>query len=195
MTGKTDKDRLRNLDGTLLSDGWATLTRYTFDYRHSDGRWHRQTREIYDRDDGVAILPHDPRRKTVLLVRQFRLPAYLKGGEAMLIEVCAGILEGTDPARRIALEAEEELGYRLHAIQPAFSFYVSPGSVTERITCFTAHYTPEDRIADGGGNREEGEDIEVLEIPLDDALSLVHEGAIIDAKTIMLIQHLALSQA
>ncbi|MEQ8557154.1 MAG: NUDIX domain-containing protein [Henriciella sp.] len=193
MTDGPEKDKVRNLEGTVLSDAWARLTRYSFDLRQSDGQWDSQTREIYDRQDGVAVLPYDAGRGTVLLVRQFRLPGYLKGGETALIETCAGMLDETDPADRIRLEAEEELGYRLHALERAFGFYVSPGSVTERITCFTARYTPADQVSDGGGKADEGEDIEVLEMPLDEALGLVRSGDIRDAKTIALIQHVKLS--
>lgn len=193
MTDKTDNNRVRNLEETVLSDGWARLSSYDLDYRHSDGSWHSLTREIYDRDDGVAVLPYDAARGTILLVRQFRLPAYLKGGETALTEVCAGILEGANGAERIAMEAEEELGYQLHDIEQAFSFYVSPGSVTERITCYTARYAPEDRVSDGGGKPEEGEDIAVVEMPLDEALAQVQAGGIIDAKSIMLLQHLKLT--
>jgi hypothetical protein len=69
---------------------------------------------------------------------------------------------------------------------------MSPGSVTERLTFFIADYTPADRISDGGGAADEGEDIEVLEITLDKALAQVRDGRIIDAKTIMLLQHLKL---
>ncbi|WP_187971877.1 NUDIX domain-containing protein [Aquibium microcysteis] len=188
-------DSVRLVGEELLSDNWGVLTKHVFDYRRRDGAWERQTREVYDRGHGAAILPHDPARGTVLLVRQFRLPAFLTGHTHPLLEVCAGLLEEDDPVTCIRKEAEEELGYRLDRVSLAFSPYMSPGSVSERLWCFTARYSPADRISAGGGAASEGEDIEVVELSLRDAFAAVSDGRIIDAKTIMLIQHLMLSIA
>jgi nudix-type nucleoside diphosphatase (YffH/AdpP family) len=186
------QDRIRIKSVELLSDDWARLTKTTFDYRRNDGAWETQVRQTYDRGDGAAILPFDRGRSTVLLVRQFRYPAFVTGHPEPLVEACAGLLDENDPETAIRKEAEEELGYRLRDVRRLYAPYMSPGSVTERLTFFTADYTPADRISDGGGEAEEGEDIEVLEITLDEALAQVRSGGIIDAKTIMLIQHLKL---
>lgn len=185
-------DRIRVRSVELLSDDWAKLTKTTFDYRRNDGTWETQIRQTYDRGDGAAILPFDRQRSTVLLVRQFRYPAYVTGHPEPLIEVCAGLLDENDPETAIRKEAEEELGYHLHCVRALYAPYMSPGSVTERLTFFIADYTPADRISNGGGAAEEGEDIEVMEITLDEALAMVRDGRIIDAKTIMLLQHLKL---
>ena len=67
---------------------------------------------------------------------------------------------------------------------------MSPGSVTERLHLFTAEYTAADRVGAGGGH--EGEDIEVVEVTLKDALAMVDRGEIIDAKTILLLYHVRL---
>lgn len=176
----------------MLSDDWARLTKTTFEYRRNDGRWETQVRQTYDRGDGAVILPFDPARSTVLLVRQFRYPAFASGHPEPLVEACAGLLDEHDPETAIRKEAEEELGYRLRDVRRLYAPYMSPGSLTERLTFFTADYTPADRISEGGGAAEEGEDIEVLEMTLDEALEQVRDGRIIDAKTIMLIQHLKL---
>ena len=125
-------------------------------------------------------------------MRQFRYPAFVTGHTEPLIEACAGLLDENDPETAIRKEAEEELGYRLRDIRHIYTPFMSPGSVTERLSFFTADYTPADRISDGGGSPEEGEDIEVLEMTLDDALAAIADGRIVDAKTIMLIQHLKL---
>lgn len=188
-------DPVRLVSEELLSDNWGVLTKHVFDYRRRDGAWERQTREVYDRGHGAAILPHDPARGTVLLVRQFRLPAFLTGHREPLLEVCAGLLDADDPETCIRKEAEEELGYRLDRVTLAFSPYMSPGSVSERLWCFTAQYSPTDRISAGGGAASEGEDIEVVELSLEDAFAAVGDGRIIDAKTIMLLQHLMLAAA
>ena len=186
------QDRIRIKSVEILSDDWARLTKTTFDYRRNDGSWETQIRQTYDRGNGAAILPFDRERSTVLLVRQFRYPAFVTGHPEPLIEACAGLLDDHDPETAIRKEAEEELGYHLRDVRRLYTPYMSPGSVTERLTFFTADYTPADRISDGGGAAEEGEDIEVLEITLDQALAQVRDGRIIDAKTIMLIQHLKL---
>jgi nudix-type nucleoside diphosphatase (YffH/AdpP family) len=186
------QDRIRIRSVELLSDDWARLTKTTFDYRRSDGSWETQIRQTYDRGNGAAILPFDRERKTVLLVRQFRYPAFVTGHPEPLIEACAGLLDEHDPETAIRKEAEEELGYRMRDIRHLYTPYMSPGSVTERLSFFTADYSPEDRISAGGGAAEEGEDIEVVEMTLDEAMEQVRDGRIIDAKTIMLIQHLRL---
>jgi nudix-type nucleoside diphosphatase (YffH/AdpP family) len=188
----SDEPPIRILREDILSDEWARLTRYVIDYRRSDGAWEQQVRQVYDRGNGAAILPYDPRRHTVLLVRQFRLPAYVTEHRDSLIEACAGLLDENDPETAIAKEAEEELGYRLKNLVRVFAPYMSPGSVSERVYHFIAEYSPADRFAEGGGAEHEGEDIEVLELPIGEALAMVDDGRIIDAKTILLLQHLRL---
>jgi len=184
-------DRVRILTREALSKGWATLTRYVFDLHRRDGSWQRLTREVQDHGNAVAVLPVDRDRGTVLLVRQFRLPAHLNGHDGMLIEACAGIVDpGESAEAAVVREAEEELGYRLHDVEPIFDAFVSPGSVTERMVYCTARYTPADRVSPGGGAAHEGEDIEVIEMTIDAALAAIADGEIVDAKTILLFQHL-----
>ncbi|MDJ1158567.1 NUDIX domain-containing protein [Chelatococcus sp. SYSU_G07232] len=183
--------RIRSVE--ILSDDWALLTKTTFDYRRRDGTWETQVRQAYDRGDGAVILPYDPGRGTVLLARQFRLPAYVNGHPGHLVEACAGLLDGDDPESCIRREAEEELGCRLSDVRRVFEVFMSPGSVTERLVFFVARYAPVDRVAQGGGMACEGEDIEVLELALDDALAMIATGGIIDGKTIMLLQHVKLA--
>jgi nudix-type nucleoside diphosphatase (YffH/AdpP family) len=177
----------------LLSDNWGTLKKYSYDFLRRDGRKEPHTREVYDRGNGAVVLPYDPERNTVLLTRQFRLPAFVTGHAPMLIEACAGLLDDNDAETTARKETEEELGYRLRHIERVFDVFMSPGSVTERLVFFVAAYNASDRISDGGGHEGEGEDIEVLEMTLDHALSLVRKSEIVDAKTIMLLQHLKLN--
>jgi nudix-type nucleoside diphosphatase (YffH/AdpP family) len=186
------KPNIRVKSVEVLSDDWAMLKKTTLEYQRRDGTWETQIRQTYDRGDGAAIVPFDPIRQTVLLVRQFRYVAYVTGHDEALIEACAGLLDADDPETCVRKEAEEELGYRLRDVHRLYSPYMSPGSVTERLWFFLAEYSPGDRISDGGGHADEGEDIEVLEMGLDEALQAVRDGRIIDAKTIMLLQHLKL---
>lgn len=186
------KVRIRSDD--LLSDFWGKLRKVSFDIVRRDGTVEKQVREVYDRGNGAAVLPVDPSRGTVLLARQFRMPAYLNGHNGYLIEACAGIVDEGDPEQTVLKEAEEELGYRLSQVEPVFEAFMSPGTMTERITCFTARYCPGDRVSAGGGAAHEGEDIEVLELPLSRAFDMVASGDIVDAKTILLLQYARLAK-
>lgn len=176
----------------LLSDNWYVLKKYTFDLRRRDGSWQSQTREIYDRGNGATILLYNRERRTVLLIRQFRMPTFVNGYHGYLIESAAGLLDNASPEERIRLEAEEETGYRVGHVEKIYSAFMSPGSVTERIHFFIGEYSPADRVSDGGGLEDEGEDIEVLELGFEAALSMVQSGEIVDGKTIMLLQYLEL---
>jgi GDP-mannose pyrophosphatase NudK len=129
----------------------------------------------------------------VLLVRQFRLPVYLALGHETTIEACAGKLEGMDAASRIVLEVEEEAGYLIEAPKFLFEAFMSPGAYAERISFFSVTYSPADRRTRGGGIRDDGEDIEVIEPTLDEALAMIASGEIIDAKTILLLQYAKLA--
>ncbi|MBX4826788.1 NUDIX domain-containing protein [Klebsiella grimontii] len=190
-----DAPRVRHIRETLLSDNWYTLKKYTFELLRRDGRWQEQSREAYDRGNGAVILLYNREKQTVVLVRQFRFPVWINGHDGFLIEAAAGLLDNASPEARIVAEAEEETGFRVTRIEPVFIAYMSPGSVTEKLYFFIAEYSADDRHGDGGGLATEGEDIEVLEWPLEKALRAIGEGEIVDAKTIMLLQHLALNAA
>jgi nudix-type nucleoside diphosphatase (YffH/AdpP family) len=183
---------IRHLREELLSDNWYTLKKYTFELQRRDGSWQAQSREAYDRGNGAVILLYNKAKGTVVLTRQFRLPVYINGHNGLLIEAAAGLLDDASPEARIIAEAEEETGFKVAAIDKVFEAYMSPGSVTEKLYFFIAEYSDADRSGQGGGLADEGEDIQVLEWPFEKALAAVRNGEIQDAKTIMLIQHLAL---
>lgn len=186
------KDRIRVRETRLLSDNWYVLRTTTFDWRRRDGTWQTQSREHYDRGNGAVLLPYNLANRTVLLVKQFRYPAFVNGHDDLLIEAAAGLLDDAEPEVRIRAEVEEELGYRLGAVRKVFEAFMSPGSVTEILHFFIAEYDATMRVGAGGGHPDEGEDIEVLELPIAEALAMIGDGRIRDAKTIMLLQHLAL---
>ena len=185
-------DRIRIKDVRVLSDNHYLLKTTTFEYRRGNGEWQTQARETYDRGNGATLLPYNLAQRTVVLVRQFRYPAYVNGYDDLMIEAAAGLLDNAAPETRIRAEAEEETGYRLGAVTKVFEAFMSPGSVTEKLHFFIAEYEPAMRIGSGGGLADEGEDIEVLELPVDQALALIADGRIVDAKTIMLLQYAAL---
>ena len=174
----------------VLAQARGKLTSVSFRQRRRDGEWQQRKREIYDNGNSAVILPYDPQRKTVLLTRQLRLPIYLQDRLESSIEACAGKLDGEKAETRIIKEMEEELGYRIAAVERLFALYPSPASVAEKIEFFTCCYAPADKVSDGGGLADEGEDIEVIEITLEQASGMIHSGEIIDAKTVILIQWL-----
>ncbi|MFZ0810556.1 NUDIX domain-containing protein [Bradyrhizobium sp.] len=188
----TVSDRIRVKDVRVLSSNYATLKDTTFEWRRADGEWQTQTRETFDRGNAATLLPYHLKQRTVVLVKQFRYPAYVSGYDDLLIEAAAGLLDNEAPELRIRAEAEEEIGYRLGAISKIFEAFMSPGAVTEKMHFFVAEYEPEMRIGSGGGIAEEGEEIEVLEFPIEQALAMIDDGRIVDAKTIMLLQYAAL---
>jgi nudix-type nucleoside diphosphatase (YffH/AdpP family) len=180
-------------DVELLAAAWHVLRRTTIERRRGDGTWTTEQRETYDRGNGAALLLYDTGRRTVLLSRQFRFPAYVNGHpDGMLLEAAAGLLDDDDPETAMRREAEEELGVTVGELQRVFDVFMSPGSVTERLHFFAAPYRPADRTSAGGGVEAEGEDIEVVELPFDTALDMVDDGRIADAKTVMLLYWAAL---
>lgn len=185
-------DRVRVKDVELLSKRRYELKSATFDYRRSNGEWQTQVREVYDRGNGAVLLPYNLKARSVVLVRQFRYPAFANGYDDLLIEAAAGMLDDAAPEARIRAEAEEEIGYRLAHVRKVFEAFMTPGAVTEKLHFFVAEYDAAMRVGDGGGLADEGEDIEVLELAIDDALAMIGDGRIVDAKTIMLLQYAAL---
>ncbi len=183
------KDRVRIRQVEVLSDNWYVLRKTTYDFLGRDGTWRNMSRETYDRGNGATILLYSKLKKTVVLTRQFRFPAFVNEHDGMLIETCAGLLDRDDPHTCIRKETEEETGYRIEKVRKVFEAFMSPGSVTERLYFFVGEYFDEDKLGEGGGVEAEGEEIEVLELPLDDALAMIETGAITDGKTIMLLQY------
>ncbi|VXA92635.1 GDP-mannose pyrophosphatase NudK [Maribacter litoralis] len=181
---------IKDVEKKLLSDNWYTLNKYTYKYQKPDGSWETQEREAYDRGNGAAILLYNSKKKTVVLTRQFRMPTYVNGNDdGMMIEVCAGLLDGDNPADCVRKETEEETGYKISNVQKVFQTYMSPGSVTEILYLFVGEYDESMKIGEGGGAEDETENIEVLELDFDDAMKMVASGEIKDAKTIMLLQY------
>jgi nudix-type nucleoside diphosphatase (YffH/AdpP family) len=186
-----ESEKVKILKDEVLSDNWYTLRKVTFKYQLNNGKWQEQSREAYDRGNGATILLYNKTQKTVILTRQFRLPTFINGNPSgMLIEACAGLLDKDNPEECIRRETEEETGYKITEVKKVFELYMSPGSVTEILYFFVAEYTKFMKVNEGGGAAHEQENIEVLELPFDDALSMMEEGSIKDAKTVILLQYL-----
>ena len=187
------ESKIRIREVRTLSDDWYILKKTTFDFQRRDGTWQTVSRETYDRGNGVAVLLYNRKKGTVLLTRQFRYPAYVNGcSDGLLIEACAGLYADESPEEAIRRETQEETGQTIHDVRKVFEAYMSPGSVTEKLHFFVAEY---DSHEEGtiGGSWHEGEEIEVLELPFGQALAMITDGKIQDAKTILLLQHAAIT--
>ncbi len=185
----TVADRVRVHSVETLSDNWYVLKKTTFDFLRSDGTWQRQSRETYDRGNGATVLLFNRARRTVILTRQFRYPAFVNGHDDLLMETPAGLLDKESPEESIRKETMEETGFVVHDVTKIFEAFMSPGSVTEKLHFFVAEYEPGTRREPGGGLASEGEDIATLELDLDAALQKILDGEIKDGKTIMLLQY------
>jgi GDP-mannose pyrophosphatase NudK len=184
---------IKILETKILSDNWYILKKVTYEYTKGDGQVRTQAREAYDRGNGGTILLYNKSTGTVILTRQFRLPTFINGNETgFMIEACAGLLEQENAADCIRRETEEETGYKISHVQKIFEAYMSPGSVTEILHFFIAEYSKDMQVSSGGGAEDEEENIEVLELPLNEALNMIEQGEIKDAKTIMLLQYVRL---
>jgi nudix-type nucleoside diphosphatase (YffH/AdpP family) len=181
--------RVRVTDVELVASAWHVLRTTTLEYLGDDGEWVTQHRETYDRGNGATVLLYDASARTVLLTRQFRYPVYVNDHpDGMLVETAAGLLDDDDPETAVRREAEEETGVTVGEVEHVFDVYMSPGSVTERLHFYAATYDSASRSGDRGGLEEEGEEIEIVEVGIDDALDMIRDGRIQDAKTIMLVQ-------
>jgi len=188
MSDKDISGRVKLHELKTLSDNHYILRRADFDFRRRDGTWQRSYRESYDMGDGAAVLPLDRAAGKILLIRQFRWPVFERGHHALLIEAVAGKLDGDDPETCVSREAMEEAGIVISHPQLVTHCFMSPGAVTERLSLFLADYDSTAPRGKGGGHEAEGEDIETLEMTLDEGLAMIASGAIIDAKTIILLQ-------
>ncbi|HSI71284.1 MAG TPA: NUDIX domain-containing protein [Gillisia sp.] len=188
------EDNIKVKETAVLSSNWGILNEITFEIKTSNGQWAKQVRESYDTGDGATVLLYDRSTGKVILTRQFRLPTYLNGNPGgLLTEACAGLLDQDSPEDCVIKEAREETGYKISNPKKVFEAYMSPGSVTEMMHFFIAEYTKEQKVDEGGGLEEEQEDIEVVEMDFKEAWIKVVSGELKDAKTIILLQHLRLT--
>ncbi|MEH2507715.1 GDP-mannose pyrophosphatase NudK [Bradyrhizobium sp. AZCC 1578] len=177
-----DGETVRICKVETIAQGKGKLIRVSYEQRRRDGERQRRQREIYDNGNSAVILPYDEDRKTVLLTRQLRLPVFLQDGMERTVEACAGKLDGEEAERRIVKEMQEELGYKISKLERLFELYVSTAAIMEKVAFFTCIYSPANKVSDGGGLKEEGEDIEVVETTLEAAAAMIATGEIVDAK-------------
>ena len=180
---------IKILEEKVLSDYRYSFTKVRYEYSSIGHSPEIIERAVFHRGNGATILLYNPDSGNIILTRQFRLPTYLNGNPSgMLLEVCAGTLDGDeDPMHCIIRETEEETGFKITEPQKVFEAFMSPGSVTEKLYFFVAKYTSSMKIGKGGGLEDENEYIDVVEMPFQKALELMNLGEIQDAKTLILL--------
>jgi nudix-type nucleoside diphosphatase (YffH/AdpP family) len=175
--------------------GWNTFDIVTVEETDAAGAIHRHEREVIDHGDAAVVLTIDREREVALMVRQWRAPLVIDGGDPFLLEACAGIIDPGESAEETARrEAEEELGIKVRGLRKLGSILPSAGALTERMHLFVADVSAEDRVVGGGGNPHEGERIETVEVPLAELYDMARRGAIEDAKTLVIVQRLMLEE-
>jgi nudix-type nucleoside diphosphatase (YffH/AdpP family) len=175
-----------------LFDGFFKLDRTYLRHQMSDGRMSPEVMRLnIERGDGAAILLVNRDSDTVVLTRQFRFAPHLRGDGGLMIEIPAGTVpEGVSPAQVARSELLEEVGYRPGRIRKLVTFYSTPGTTTERTHLFYAEVDNRHKISAGGGLDSEHEYIEVIEMPVREALRRLKRGAFMDAKTIIALEWL-----
>lgn len=189
------KAKIEVLKNELVYAGWNRMHRLEVDYTGSNGDTVHLVREVVDHGSAAAILLFNPTRETVVLVRQYRTGADFAGKEPFVLEIPAGLTDGDAADEAAKREALEETGYRVEKILPILSCFPSPGALSEEVHLYAGLVDASHRIENGGGLDHEHEDIEVVELSLPDAYSMIGTGEIIDAKTIIALQWVMLNRA
>jgi ADP-ribose diphosphatase len=187
-----NKDRVELVEKQAAFCGYFRIDRFRLRFPLYRGGMSREVvREVLERGRVAAVLLLDPDNDAVVLIEQFRPGPYAAGEQPWLIEIVAGVIEGPESAEEMARrEAREEADCDITDLSPIMHFFTSPGASTESVSLFCGRV---DSSNAGGvhGLAEEGEDIRVMVVSVNDALSLLHEGKIVNAKTIIALQWLS----
>jgi ADP-ribose pyrophosphatase len=191
-----NRDDVEIIEHDIPYDGYFRIERFQLRHRRFDGDWMPVfTRELFERGRAVAVLPYDPRRDEVVLIRQFRIGAWAAGLETpWLWEIVAGIVEdGETDVDVLHRETMEEAGLELGRIEPVSDYLVSPGGTSERCTAYCAEV---DAGAAGGvhGLDQEHEDIAVERVPFDRLQAMLATGELCNAVAVISTQWLMLNR-
>lgn len=177
----------------FISGLFFRILRRDFIGQKKDGLWHSQgIFYVFDRGSSVSAIIHEIDTGTVILVRQYRA-----GTKNLMVEIPAGMLEeNEEPAKAVLREVFEETGYsKFKSMKLLFSLALSPGGYTEISHIFYIQVRSKDKTGTGGGLVEEGEFLEILKIPVKDAISMIYPQhgqlpVITDAKSVVALQWL-----
>lgn len=153
------------------------------------------TRELFVRGSVVVVLLYDPRADKVVLVEQFRVGALEDERSPWLLELVAGIIDAGETPEQVARrESLEESGCAIQALEPIYTYWVSPGGNNERVHLYCG-YIDSEGVGGIHGLESENEDIRVHLLPRADAWQAVETGIVNNAATIMGLQWLQLNKA
>jgi len=185
-------NKVKVISETREYDDFFKIDKVVLQYEEFTGEMSPEiTRLNFNRGDAVAVLLYDKGKDSVILVKQFRYPAYVNNGPGWLLEIVAGMIDnGRDAVSVARSELMEEAGYEVDDLKFVCHFYVSPGGSSERIYLYVGY--GHRKVTDGGGKESEHEDIQVVELPLSKALEMIKTGEICDSKTIIALQWLKL---
>lgn len=176
--------------------GFFRMEHYRLRHRRYDGDMSPLlSRELFERGHAAAVLPYDPVLDRIVLLEQFRIGALESPGGPWLLEIVAGIIEpGETAAEVVRREMEEEAGCTLLDLEPICEYLVSPGGTSERISLYCGRV---DATGVGGihGLAEEGEDIRVSSVSVEEALALLATGHINSASPIIALQWLQMNRS
>lgn len=185
------------VDGpTLIAPGYRPYERYEARLPDGNGSLVTQTRDILRGGRVVGVLAYDPARDQVVLVRQFRLPAYLALGRerSELVEIVAGGVEAGEPDEAAARrECQEETGLEPGRMVPFMQLLPTPGITDEQATLFLAQVDAS-RLPEQAGLAEEDELIRPLALSVDEALAMLAAGRCANGYLIIALQWLALNR-
>lgn len=188
------RGRVQILETRTVSGKRYALSNYRLLYIDSSGGRQLLQREVCHRGDSVAVLLFCPARCSVILVKQLRVATFIRGdSNAFILEVPGGLVGVDSPEVAARKEVEEETGFRLSRLKRVCSTFLNPNVLTELVHLFVSEVGANDRVGAGGGISAEGEDMEVCELGLFDALERIKTGEIVDGKTILLLYY-ALSE-
>jgi len=185
----------RVIETKRVYSGWNKLDVVTVEAADSDGALRQHKREVIDHGQAAVVLVIDRQRGTAIMARQWRAGLLGDGVDPYLLEACAGILDaGETPEAAARREAVEELGVTVGSLRSLGTVVPSAGTLTERMHLFVAELPDSHKRENGGGNFHEGENIEVVEIPLSELYDMARKGKIEDAKTLIIVQRLMLEE-
>ncbi|MFC0240025.1 NUDIX domain-containing protein [Rhodopseudomonas telluris] len=202
MTETTEADQLadRAADVTvsapeILGRGFMSYERYEVSLRRDGEPPLLQRRDVVRAGRVAAVVPIDLTRDTVVLIRQFRLPAHFATGRGDMVEVVAGRVEDGEAATVAARrECIEEIGIAPERLIELYSVLPTPGFTDEQITFF-AGFLDSSAVSERGGVADEDEDTQPFVVSIDEALAALGDGRIANALLYSALQWLALNRA
>jgi ADP-ribose pyrophosphatase len=179
----------------VMYDGFYQMEKYYIRHTLYGGGWSGEfTRELFRRNNCVAVLLYDPDADKIVLIEQFRIGAGITVNteRAWLVEIVGGSIDEGETAEEVAhREAKEEAGCDILELKLIKRFYTTPGGSSELISLF---YGKVNSAQVGGihGLDHEDEDILVYTVPFEQAYQMVEDGRIESGIAIIALQWLAL---